>query len=828
VSDVRTTLTSALSDRYTIERELGGGGMSRVFLAEEAALGRPVVIKVVAHELAEGLSGERFAREVKVAARLQQANIVPLLAAGVADGVPYYTMPFVRGESLRARLVRGDPIALPEAIGILRDLARALAFAHGEGVVHRDIKPENILLSGGAAVVTDFGIAKAIAAAAGGTDRPERDSERDLSPATLTQIGTSLGTPAYMAPEQAAGDPGTDHRADLYAWGLVAWEMLAGAHPFADKSTAHAMVTAQLTENPPLVSVRRPDVPVTLERLVARCLAKDPGQRPGSAAEILTELDAVTTPNQASRDRATHAASPGATQAPGRSAGVAWHRWLVIPGVAAALGSGALWYLRPSADPRPAAVSTADKSLAVLPFTALGGDTANTYFAEGIADELSTALSRLPGLRLAGRASAARVKQQGSSVQEIGNALKVGTVLDGTVRRAGDRMRVSAELTSATTGEVLWKESYEREVKDVFAVQDDIARAIVGSLQVRLAGGAAAPNASHGTSNLEAYDLYLRGLQAYRRRGPNLVQAERMLTRAIALDSNFARAHATLVSVLMVMPYYFDTSMSAVLPRARAAAERAVAIDDALPEAHVALGHVHTEAFEWKEAETEFRRAVALDPNRAESVFRLGFMLMSSGRVKESVAAFEQAKADDPLYAVSAIYLGWAYALSGRKAEAAAEARRALDLDPTNEAIGNVYANTLNEVGATEEAVAFARKMVPVTPNPRRLGFYAWVLGAGGARDDALAILRRIQVLPATTWGRNSALTYCYLAVGDTARALDALERAAAKDGDLLLAQAISSPRFDAIRSSPRFAAAMRRFGLDLSVVTAPDGGRWR
>jgi serine/threonine-protein kinase len=475
-----------------------------------------------------------------------------------------------------------------------------------------------------------------------------------------------------------------------------------------------------------------------------------------------------------------------------------------------------------------AAAPTGEKSLAVLPFSAVGGDTANAYFAEGIADELSTALSRLPGLRIAGRASAARVKQRGASAQEIGSALNVGAVLDGTVRRAGDRMRVSAELTSATTGDVLWKESYEREVKDVFAVQDDIARAIVGALQMRLAGGAATPNASHGTSNMEAYDLYLRALQAYRKRGRGLAQAERLLTQAIALDSNFARAYATLTSVLMVKPYYFDTSMAAVLPQARAAALRAVAIDDALPEAHLALGHVHTEAFEWNEAETELRRAVALDPNRAETAFRLGFMLMTAGRVRESVAPFEQAKADDPLYAVSAIYLAWAYALTGRKAEALAEARRALDLDPTNEAIGNVFANTLNEAGATEEAVAFARKIVPVTPNPRRLGFYAWVLGAGGARADAQAILQRVEALPATTWGRNSALTYCYLAVGDTARALDALERAAAKDGDLLLAQAISSPRFDPIRSSARFAAAMRRFNLDLARVTAPDGGRSR
>jgi tetratricopeptide (TPR) repeat protein len=242
----------------------------------------------------------------------------------------------------------------------------------------------------------------------------------------------------------------------------------------------------------------------------------------------------------------------------------------------------------------------------------------------------------------------------------------------------------------------------------------------------------------------------------------------------------------------------------------------------------MALGHVHTEAFEWKEAEAELRRALALDPNRAEVAFRLGFMLLMSGRVRESIAPFEQAKAVDPLYSTPAVYLGFALALAGRTAEGVAEARRALDLDPTNEAVDNLYAGTLSIAGLHDEAVAFARKMVPITPNTRRLGFYGWVLGAGGARDDARAILRKIEALPVSTWGRYSSLTYLYIAVGDTARALDALEHAAERGGDLVLAQAISSPRFDAIRGSPRFAAAMRKFNLDLSRVAAKDGGRGR
>ena len=274
---LQTTLGSA----YALTHELGGGGMSRVFLAREAALERDVVVKVLSPDLAAGVSAERFTREIKLAASLQQANIVPLLAAGESDGLPYYTMPFVDGLSLRARLERNGALPTGEAISVLRDVARALAYAHEHGVVHRDIKPENILLSGDAAVVTDFGIAKALSAS------------RTVAPGgTLTQVGTSIGTPQYMAPEQAAGDPATDHRADLYALGCIAYEMLTGGAPFAGRPV-HQLHAAHLTETPSPVQQTRPDVPRALAQLVARCLEKDPARRPQSAREVLAALDEV-------------------------------------------------------------------------------------------------------------------------------------------------------------------------------------------------------------------------------------------------------------------------------------------------------------------------------------------------------------------------------------------------------------------------------------------------------------------------------------------------------------------------------------------------------
>ena len=282
MTDLQNRVARQLSGAYTLERELGGGGMSRVFVAEETALGRKVVVKVMSPELAEGLSAERFVREIKVAARLQQANIVPVLRAGELDGLPYYTMPFVTGESLRSRLTMGT-LGLTDAINILRDVAKALAYAHGEGVVHRDIKPENVLLSAGTAVVTDFGIAKAIS-----------DSRNARGPSeTLTSIGTSIGTPAYMAPEQAAGDPSTDGRADVYAWGVMAYELLSGQHPFERHQTPHDLIRAHMAESPEHLAVRAPGAPMTLSNLVMQCLAKGPDDRPATAAELVTTLQGI-------------------------------------------------------------------------------------------------------------------------------------------------------------------------------------------------------------------------------------------------------------------------------------------------------------------------------------------------------------------------------------------------------------------------------------------------------------------------------------------------------------------------------------------------------
>jgi serine/threonine-protein kinase len=432
---LRDQLQASLGDAYVLEQELGGGGMSRVFVAEDRALGRKVVVKVLSPELAAGVSSERFSREIRVAAGLQQANIVPLHAAGETCGLPYYTMPFVEGQSLRQRLTVSGPLSIGEAINVLRDVARALAYAHEHGVIHRDIKPENVLLSGDAAVVTDFGIAKALSAARGERAAPaEQEDNRD--PTALTVAGAAIGTPAYMAPEQALGDPDTDHRADVYSFGCLAYELLTGNTPFHGRSMQQVLV-AHVQEQAPDVAAARKDAPPALVGLVSRCLKKDPRERPQSAREILGALDAVATPG------------PGLFAPVAAPARRRWSGRAIVFGLAAAavVGVAAVVvrgrWMTGASEPR---------ALAVMPFTNVGGDSTQQYFADGIAIDLTNALTKVSGLRVTSRSLAFTYQGKAVDVRTVGKELNVDAVVEGTVQRSGTGLRVTSQLTRTSDG----------------------------------------------------------------------------------------------------------------------------------------------------------------------------------------------------------------------------------------------------------------------------------------------------------------------------------------------------------------------------------------
>ncbi|HEY9229078.1 MAG TPA: protein kinase, partial [Gemmatimonadaceae bacterium] len=517
MNELRDRLQDALGASYTIDRELGGGGMSRVFLVEDARLGRRVVVKLLSPDLGAGVSIERFEREIKLAARLQHPHIVPLLSAGDVNGLPYYTMPYVAGASLRERLQSG-PVSPHEAQGILRDVARALAYAHRQGIVHRDIKPENVLLSEGAAMVADFGVARAIRAAS-----------TVAGESSLTQTGTQIGTPAYMAPEQAAGDPDVDFRADLYAFGVMAYELLAGQHPFAERRTAHALVVAHMTEEPKAITSHTTHVTPSLASIVMQCLGKDPADRPESASAVVAALEGTTAP----------------------------------PVSAAVVVK------------TPASTAT----IAVLPFANMSGDPDNEYFSDGITDDIISALTQVKGLRVAARASAFSYKGKHEALGMIGRTLGVATVLQGSVRRAGNKVRVTAQLMNTHDGFQLWSERFDRALDDIFAIQDEIARSIVDRLELTLGLKETKSLVARPTDDLQAYELYLRGREAVQQRTPpSMRRALGFFEHAVTRDAAFARAHLGIAEAYIGLGVY-----QAIPPiEARANAEAAIALAVAL------------------------------------------------------------------------------------------------------------------------------------------------------------------------------------------------------------------------------------------------------
>jgi len=776
-------LQRALGAAYRIEREIGAGGMATVFAAVETSLGRRVAIKVLQPELVAELSTDRFAREVRLAASLQQANIVPLISAGVAAGFSYYTMPLVGGSSLRARVASGVTVPLAEAVSILKDVARALSYAHSAGVVHRDIKPDNILLSGGTAVVSDFGIAKAM------------DVARTGNVTDITSPGLALGTPGYMAPEQVAGDS-IDHRADIYAWGVVAWELLATRHPFASRTTRQAMLAAHLTEAAPAIVEHTKAVPSSLAALVMSCLNKDPDRRPQSASELLAVLDAVATP---------------APVAPAKSGSSA--RVLVALGTAAsAIVALVLWSQLGSRD--PAAPATDDgPSVAVLPFENIGGDTAQEYFADGLTDELATALGRIPGLRVAARSAAYRYKgRRDIDVRQVGADLGVKYLLLGSVRRTGQQLRLNAQLTGSEDALEIWSDSYSRPADDMLAVQDSLTTAITTALKQRL--GTADSTAStqpmatqRGTTSHEAYDLYLKGHHYLNRRRPGLEGAVRSFEAAIARDAQFARAYAGLANSLALLRYFGDTPVDVqpVIEYAR----RALAIDSTLADARVALGILHMSVGRLTAAEGELRAAIAIEPGNAAAHFQLGRCLTYLDRLDDAIAAFERAKSLEPYQATTATWLGYLLTYRPNPERAQTEAVRAWELDSSSAVVQMFASMTALESGRPADAVRVVRNSP--TRNALTRGTFAYILAKVQHPDSSRKTIAEIEGRGASRWNDYLNLAIAALALPDTARALDALEKAAARNEPVFAFFPLSSEIFDSIRESARFLALMRR-----------------
>ena len=801
-----------LGTSYAVERELGGGGMSRVFVALDTRLGRRVVVKVLPPELAATVSIDRFRREIMLAAGLQHPHIVGVLNAGETDGLPFFMMPFVEGESLRARLQRGR-LPIPETVRILRDVARALSYAHERGVVHRDIKPDNVLLTSGSAVVADFGVAKALSSA--------RYSTASTA-GTLTIVGTSLGTPTYMAPEQAAGDPAADHRADLYAFGIMAYEMLAGVPPFRGLSPRH-LLAAQLAEAPAPLATHRADIPAALEALVRRCLEKDPDDRPQTASDVVTALEdpAVVSGAFTSLPSIDGAALP-------RSGS----RWRIAAAVAAAvglLGLGALLGRTDEAGTTRSEVAEAGpppRSIAVLPLVNISRDSTDAYFATGMTDEITSALARIPGLRVASR-TAAGALQRTDGVAAIGRELNVATLLEGTVQREGGRFRVTTRLVSAADGFMIWSDVYESDLTDVFAVQDAITTAIIEALGDHFgdvdAGDRALTAETRGTTNTDAYHAYLRGRYFFARRGEEpLRKAIELFGQAIRADSGYALAYAGMADAYALLPLYgVGGGSDSILRRALTLAERSIALDSTLAEGYASRGNILAANWQWAEAERDLTRAVDLRPDYATAHQWLGETRLLNGRVDEAVASLRRAAELDPVSPIMLGSLALALGIAGHADSAMARARQAVDLDPTLFVTRYMLGTTALYAGRRVDALReleIASQLGDGAPELRGMLGYAYALAGETAR--AREILLSLEQVPSRA-ARAVPVARIHLGLGDTAQALAGLEQAARDRSPFFISESMASPIFDPLRASPRFHAVVRAVGLDVDRLRA-------
>jgi serine/threonine-protein kinase len=797
-ADDLARLTSALADRFTIQRELGRGGMAIVYLARDRKHDRQVAIKVLRPELSAAMGSERFEREIQLVARLSHPNILQLHDSGEAAGVLYFVMPYVEGESLRQRLDREGPLPVPAAVQLASEIADALDYAHHHGVIHRDIKPENILLQTGHAVVSDFGIARAIDAA----------TMEDLGAGSLTATGMALGTPLYMSPEQVAGGA-VDGRTDVYALGCVLFEMLEGAPPFAGHSPIAVLAKHSAAPVPPFKRSRG-TVSDGLEETVRKALAKSPDDRFAGAAEFRTALagEATSLPRPVRRP-------------PGRRPVLALG--LVAATVLVTLAGYRILISRTPTGAMP--------SIAVLALRNIGGDSANEPFSDGVSEEITTALGKVPGLRVEARSRAFEFKNKALGPQEIGRQLHVRYVLDGGVRLGGSRRRVSVQLINVADGSEVWSDEYDRDVadRDVFAVQDSIARAIVGSLSIHLSGTARAALHSRSTENPEAHDLYLKGRAAWYQRGSGgsvaLHLAIGYFEQAIKLDSSYALAWAGLADAYSMTPIFGDTPPAESFASAKAAARRAMTLDSALAGAHTSLAIIATfHDWDWATAGREFARALAIDSTEPHTHQFRGIYYGERGQYDSAEAELRTARRLDPVSPLINVRIGTLLFEARRYEEAEAALRDALLLDPGNVSARAELGLQLIARHRLPEALDIFRTLEDTTDLNRQGGLQVagplgYAYGVAGRRADALGIRTYLEQRARVRYIVPLALAQISVGLGDTARALDELERGYRER--VALMGRIAWPMFDPLRSQRRFQRIVR----DIGIVLPPSSG---
>jgi serine/threonine protein kinase/tetratricopeptide (TPR) repeat protein len=657
MSELLERLTAALADRYGIESEIGRGGMATVYLAQDLKHRRKVAIKVLHPELTATLGSERFLQEIEIVAGLQHPHILPLYDSGEADGLLYYVMPYVDGESLRDRLERERQLPLGEAVRIAKEIADALSCAHRHGIIHRDIKPANILLSEGHAHVADFGIARAVSSAGG---------------QSLTATGLTVGSPAYMSPEQAAGEE-ADERSDLYALGCVLYEMLAGEPPLVG-STAQSTAARRLTDRPTPLPALRESVSAELDAVVAQSLSRTPADRFGSAEEFASVLDAA-----GDKSDIKPPDSKRSYLAP-TIAGLVFLlvAWQILPRLT-----------EPDSPAVPPVPAVLGKSIAVLPFENISGRDEDSQFVDGVHADMVNRLAKINGIAPISRASVLSYREEPRSPVEVAEELGAEMVLEGSIQRTGNRIRVNVQLTDGS-GTVVWApDPYDRELtaENLFDIQSEIAREVTRSLGAELSPAELRRVDARPTDNLEAYQYWHRAYYQINERF-NEEEALRLLDRAIEIDPAFGAAHslrAMALTSLFWMTGRYDTGLC---DAAAESLEVARSLDPDLFELRVDTGVYHYRCHrDYKAAIASIDTALQISPNSVEALEFYGVVLRRAGRLPESVDAHLRAVELSPRYADLHWHLESSYALLRNPTAARRHAERAISLSPSEEAM---------------------------------------------------------------------------------------------------------------------------------------------
>ena len=754
---------------YEILSPLGAGGMGEVYRARDTKLDRDVALKVLPEHLARDPAAlSRFEREAKAIAALSHPNILSIFDFGEQGGVAYAVTELLEGETLRARLSSG---ALPsrKAVELGVAMTQGLAAAHEKGIVHRDLKPENVFLTrDGRVKLLDFGLARVLPSTLSGSSRSGAQTD-----AGATEPGAILGTAGYMSPEQVRGEA-VDHRSDIFSFGAVFYEMLTGRRAFRRESPVETMM-AILQEEPPQLREGSRTLPAEIVEIVTHCLEKKPDERFQSARDLAFALRFGER-----EDRSGVARS------------------------------------------RPPEESGA--SIAVLPFRNLSADRDAEYFSDGMTEEILNALAQIPTLRVASRTSSFAFKGKDTDVRAIGRELGVRSVLEGSVRQAGQRLRVTVQLIDIGNGYQLWSQRYDREMQDVFAVQDEIARAIAETLKVRLLGSGSQPLVAPATKDVEAYDLYLKGRYFWSRRQTRA--AIEQFEAAVARDPDYAAVYTGLADSYAVWGFYGGIPPWEAFARARAAAERAQELAPNAPGVHLSLGIIeHYYGWDTAREERELRLAIAENPRSQEGYFWLTLCLATTGRFEEALATAQRGVEVEPHSANARAVLAWAYLGSHRFEESLPTLHEAVALDP--EAAFPAWSLGYAQLytGRLDEAIASLEQAVKATRREHvfEIALYGAALAAAGRRADAEALLAELRERGTKTYVPPFDVAVLLMALGEKAEALSALERAYDERNALLWFR-IHLPVCDALREEPRWKAIVDRLARTAPVrgIRAP------